>query len=92
MGDIFEDLAERVATARTRALMGERKEALAILQRAKMDYQRFREVLETYPGGLALHQSLESAQETLRAERVKEKSGADKSAASKATSDSSRAA
>lgn len=72
MGDIFEDIAERVATARTRALMGERREALAILQRARMDYMRFQEVLHDYPGSLALARSLEAARAALDAERSRE--------------------
>ena len=72
VGDIFEDIAERVAMARTRALMGERKEALAMLQKARMDFHRFREVLHGYPGSLALENSIASAQATLREERAKE--------------------
>ena len=70
VGELFEEIAERVATARTRALMGERHEALALLQRARMDYLRFREVLHGYPGGLALEQSMEVAQAALCAERA----------------------
>jgi hypothetical protein len=73
VGDIFEELAERVATARTRALMGERQEALALLQRAQMDYLRFREVLKSYPGNLALQRSLEAAQATLCEERAQDR-------------------
>ena len=73
VGDIFEDIAERVATARTRALMGERQEALTQLQRARMDYLRFREVLESYPGSLALQRSLEAAQAALCEERAQER-------------------
>jgi hypothetical protein len=69
VGDLFEEIAERVASARTRALMGERHEALMLLQRARIDYLRFRDVLRAYPGGLALEQSMQTAQESLCAER-----------------------
>ena len=91
MGDIFEDIAERVATARTRALMGERKEALALLQRARMDYLRFREVLHQYPGSLALAHSIEVAQSALSDERSHEREQAEKPEP-QAPGDSSRAA
>ena len=70
MGELFEEIAEQVANARTRALMGERHEALALLQRARMDYLRFREVLHGYPGSLALEQSMDVAQAALCAERA----------------------
>lgn len=73
MGEIFEDIAERVATARTRALMGERQEALALLQRARIDYFQFREVLQSYPGSLALEKSMEAAQQSLCGERAGER-------------------
>ena len=72
VGDIFEDLAERVASARTHALMGERQEALALLQRVCLDFMRFREVLREYPGARSLEQSIETAQHTLCGERAED--------------------
>src|SRR5689334_4858676 len=92
MGELFEDIAERVATARTRALMGERKEALALLQKAKMDYMRFQEVLRDYPGSLALQRSIETAQTALCEERARERETQPKRTKSKKTNRSSRAA
>jgi hypothetical protein len=72
VGDIFEEIAERVAAARTRALMGERQEALTLLQCARIDFLRFREVLRAYPGSLALEHSLETAQAALCEERCRD--------------------
>ena len=57
LGELFEDIAERLASARTKALMGEREEALGLFQGASLDYTRFREVLQGVPG----HHALEHA-------------------------------
>jgi hypothetical protein len=54
LGDVYERIADRLAEARTRALMGERQEALGLFQAASLDYTRFREVLSDYPGSHAL--------------------------------------
>lgn len=54
LGDIYEEIAERLALARTKALMGEREEALGQFQGASLDFKRFREALEGYPGFHAL--------------------------------------
>ena len=54
LGDIYEEIADRLAEARTRALMGERQEALGLLQAARLEYTRFRDVLKDYPGHRAL--------------------------------------
>ena len=54
LGDIFEEISERMAQARTKALMGEREEALGLFQSASLDYTRFHEVLKDYPGFHAL--------------------------------------
>src|SRR5260221_11295707 len=59
LGDLFEDLAERIATARTKALMGERQEALGLFQGAFLEYTRYREVLTSYPGHLSLEHDFE---------------------------------
>lgn len=73
MGDIFEEIAERVALARTRALMGERQEALTLFQCARLDYLRFREVLRGYPGSLALEHAIETTTIALCEERTQER-------------------
>src|SRR5437868_14824408 len=54
LGDIYEEIAERMAQARTKALMGEREEALGLFHGASLDFTRFREVLKDYPGYHAL--------------------------------------
>jgi hypothetical protein len=54
LGDIYEEIAERMALARTKALMGEREEALGLFHGASLEYTRFREVLKDYPGYHAL--------------------------------------
>ncbi|HLK59882.1 MAG TPA: hypothetical protein VKU00_25190 [Chthonomonadaceae bacterium] len=54
LGDIYEEISERMAQARTKALMGEREEALGLFHGASLDYMRFREVLKDYPGYHAL--------------------------------------
>lgn len=92
MGDIFEDIADRIASARTRALMGERQEALALLQCARIDFLRFREVLRAYPGCLALEHSIESATRTLCEERCREREEEDERHQPQPTADSSIAA
>ena len=38
LGDVYDDLSERIALARTKALMGERVDALGILQGANLEY------------------------------------------------------
>lgn len=58
LDDVFEEIAEGLAQARTRSLMGEREEALGLLQRASLEFTRFREVLKDYPGFLALEHDL----------------------------------
>ncbi len=59
LGDIYEEIADRLAEARTRALMGERQEALGLMQAARLEYTRFREVLKDYPGHHALEYAFE---------------------------------
>ncbi len=54
LGDVYEEIANRLAQARTKALMGERQEALGLMQAASLEYTRFREVLKNYPGHHAL--------------------------------------
>ena len=59
---ICESLADRLATARTRYLMGDHAEAREMLQAVRLDYLRFRDVLRGMPGDLALRRGLESAE------------------------------
>ena len=59
LGDIFDEIAERLAAARTKALMGEREEALGLFQGASLEYTRFQDVLQGYPGHLALKHAFE---------------------------------
>jgi hypothetical protein len=69
VGDVFEEIAEHLALARTKALMGEREEALGLLQGACLEMTRFREQLTGYPGFLALDHSLHTTLDALCAER-----------------------
>src|ERR1043166_3497332 len=69
LGDLFEDLAERIATARSKALMGERQEALGLFQGAFLEYTRYREVLASYPGHLSLEHDFEETRRTLMEEK-----------------------
>lgn len=71
LGDIFEQIAERLAEARTRALMGERQVALGLLHAAALEYQRFREVLTDYPGYHALEYSFDVTMRQLCAEQAR---------------------
>jgi hypothetical protein len=68
LGDIYEDIAERLAIARTKALMGERQEALNAFQQVSLDYHRFRDVLEGYPGFRALEHAFQATMTALCAE------------------------
>lgn len=78
LGDVYDDISERLALARTKALMGERHEALGVFRGASLDYMRFREVLAEVPGFHALEHAfnitmaaLDNEQaHTARAERL----------------------
>lgn len=54
LGDVFDNLFERLADVRTRAIMGERAAALEIMIPAHRDFQEFREILSGLPGYYAL--------------------------------------
>ncbi len=69
LGDIFDDIAERLAQARTRALMGERQDALGLMRAAALEYQRFREALQDYPGHHALAYAFDVTMDQLCAEQ-----------------------
>lgn len=65
LGDIYEELAEKLAQARTKALMGEREEALGIFHGASLQFTRFRDVLSGYPGHHALEHAFEVTMQAL---------------------------
>lgn len=65
VGDVFDDIAEGLAGARTSALMGERETALGLLQRTVLKYARFRDILKSYPGFMALERDLEMSKAAL---------------------------
>ncbi len=71
IGDIYEEIAEQLAQARTKALMGERQEAQGLFQKASLDYQRFRDALATYPGAHALEHSLGATLQVLCGEQMR---------------------
>ena len=92
MGDIFEEIAERIASARTRALMGERQQALTLLQCGRLDYFQFRDVLRGYPGSLALEHALQTTTAALCEERSRDREERLDPAAQDVSGDSSKAA
>ena len=54
LGELYDEIADKLAQARTRALMGEREEALGIFRGASLEFTRFQDVLRDYPGFHAL--------------------------------------
>lgn len=54
MGEIYDELQDRLSLARTHALMGERETALGLLRGASLEFTRFRDVLKAFPGFYAL--------------------------------------
>lgn len=69
LGEIYDDIADKLAEARTRALMGERQQALGILQGAALEMRRFQDALRGVPGYLALDHAFEVTRQTLGAEQ-----------------------
>ncbi len=70
MGELIEDLQEKLAEARTRALMGEREVALGVLRGATLEFVRFREVLKSETGYHALEHALDVTLEAMNHEAV----------------------
>ena len=68
LSDIYEEIADQLALARTKALMGEPCEALGIFQAASLEYTRFRDVLSAYPGFYALEHAFTVTLTALRDE------------------------
>ena len=60
--EIYESLQERLATARSMALMGDQQNALCVFREARETFIEFKETLACVPGFLAL---LKSTEETL---------------------------
>lgn len=69
LSDIYEEIADKLALARTKALMGEPCEALGIFQAASLEYTRFRDVLSAYPGFYALEHAFGVTMTALQAEQ-----------------------
>ena len=69
LSDIYEAIADQLALARTKALMGEPCEALGIFQAASLEYTRFRDVLSAYPGYHALEHAFTVTMTALREEQ-----------------------
>lgn len=69
LSDIYEEIADKLALARTKALMGEPCEALGIFQAASLEYTRFRDVLSAYPGFYALEHAFSITMTALQAEQ-----------------------
>ena len=67
--DIYEEIADQLALARTKALMGQPCEALGIFQAASLEYTRFRDVLSAYPGYCALEHAFTVTLTALRDEQ-----------------------
>ncbi|MCS6775838.1 MAG: hypothetical protein RMJ43_02760 [Chloroherpetonaceae bacterium] len=63
--DVYEEIAETLALAQTRALMGEQEVALALFREAGAQFLEFREVLAAMPGFHALAHALENTQVAL---------------------------
>jgi hypothetical protein len=78
LGDIYEAIAERLALARTKALMGERLEALGIFQGASLDFTRFHEVLSDYPGFHALEHAFNVTMAALCEDRMPSSGGSER--------------
>ena len=68
--EILEDLQERLAEARTRALMGEREVALGVLRGAVLEMTRFRDLLQGESGYHALEHALDVTLDAMNAEAV----------------------
>ena len=69
LGAIYEGIADKLAEARTRAIMGERQQALGILHGAALEMTRFRDALRDVPGYLALNHAFEITLRALCAEQ-----------------------
>ncbi len=86
LSDIYEELADQLALARTKALMGEPCEALGIFQAASLEYTRFRDVLSVYPGFYALKHAFTVTMTALQGEQQKAQETAKPASAAKAAS------
>lgn len=69
LGAIYDSIADKLAEARTRAMMGERQQALGILHGAALEMTRFRDALRDVPGYLALDYAFDRTMTALCAEQ-----------------------
>lgn len=69
LSDIYDSIAEQIASAQTRALMGEREEALGLMHGAHLDYMRFETVLADLSDRPALPNSYRTAIAALHDQR-----------------------
>ena len=69
LGELYDEIADKLAQARTRALMGEREEALGIFRGASLEFTRFQDVLRDYPGFHALDYAFQATMTALCAEQ-----------------------
>jgi len=63
---LFDSLTDRLATARTLALMGDHDEARSLLASARADFEEWREVLAGYAGVEAMEHSLRVTEEAMK--------------------------
>ncbi len=85
LGEIYDAIAEKLAEARTMAIMGERQQALGVLHGAALEMTRFRDVLRDVPGYLALDHAFETTMRSLCAEQDAAETESDKTAETKKT-------
>lgn len=68
VGGIYDAISDTLAKSRTKALLGKQDEAIDYLRSAQLEFNRFREVLENYPGFQALLFALDITYKTLEAQ------------------------
>ncbi len=71
LGEIYDELQDKLSLARTHALMGERETALGLLRGASLEFTRFRDVLTAFPGFYALEHAFSTTRCSLEAEADK---------------------
>ena len=68
LGEIYDELQDKLSLARTHALMGEREAALGLLRGASLEFTRFRDVLTAFPGFYALEHAFTTTRCSLETE------------------------
>ena len=64
-GDVFDSLYERVAQAKTRALMGETEQAYKLFQDVAREYAQYADIFAGLPGHLSLQHDMEATRQML---------------------------